>query len=81
MMAEMCGGQHNKFRHQSDSFSKVSAVITELKNILHVQNAPQRKSQLLIISCCFSKSDTNFMQLVCANIYINVALRVWRRAL
>lgn len=46
-----------------------------------MQNSPKRQPQLRIISCCFSKSGTNFMRIVSANMYINLALRVWCRAL
>lgn len=48
---------------------------------IHMQNPPKRQPQLWIISCCFSKSDANFMQIASANMYINLALRVWCRAL
>lgn len=40
-----------------------------------MQNARKRpKSQLLLISDCFSKSDANFMHIANANMYINLAL-------
>lgn len=43
-------------------------------DLVYMQNAPKRQSQLLIISYCFSKSDANFMQIASANMYINLSL-------
>lgn len=48
---------------------------------IHMQNPPKSQPRLGIISCCFSQSDTNFMRIASANMYINLTLRVWCRAL
>lgn len=48
---------------------------------IRMQNSPKRQPRLRIISCCFSQSEPNFMRIASANMYINLALRVWCRAL
>lgn len=49
------------------------------RDLVYMQTAPKRQSQLLKINHCLSKSDANFMQIASRNMYINLALtlRVW----
>lgn len=42
-------------------------------DVVDMQDATERKSQFLIISYCFIKSDANFMSIESANMDINLA--------
>jgi len=52
----------------------ISVLNNIFADLVSVQNAPKRQSQLLIISHCFSESDANFMQIANSNMYMNLFL-------